>query len=236
MVDDQTHETSQKLLTIAGGVIDDIGESELLEDAYNEVEGYLDTANDWIGQDDWDTVYDEVLNEVEGVFNTIKDDIDEGLPEREYVEEESDDEFSDEESEGELIDISELWDELQEDEDMQEIKDELESADADLYAEYWGYIEEVVAIVDAAVDAQELYDNDIWDMDDFFYYLEEEESEALEDELDAVFDELDAFLDRLYDNSDFEAAVQALIDMWEETGELGDTPNAYLSQWYLSAD
>lgn len=102
MVDDQTHETSQKLLTIAGGVIDDIGESELLEDAYNEVEGYLDTANDWIGQDDWDTVYDEVLNEVEGVFNTIKDDIDEGLPEREYQEtteetteedNESDDEF-----------------------------------------------------------------------------------------------------------------------------------------------
>ena len=236
MVDDQTHETSQKLLTIAGGVIDDIGESELLEDAYNEVEGYLDTANDWIGQDDWDTVYDEVLNEVEGVFNTIKDDIDEGLPEREYVEEESDDEFSDEESEGELIDISELWDELQEDEDMQEIKDELESADADLYAEYWGYIEEVVAIVDAAVDAQELYDNDIWDMDDFFYYLEEEEYEALEDELDAVFDELEAFLDRAEDNSDFDAAVQALIDMWEETGEFGDTPNAYLSQWYLSSD
>ena len=236
MVDDQTHETSQKLLTIAGGVIDDIGESELLEDAYNEVEGYLDTANDWIGQDDWDTVYDEVLNEVEGVFNTIKDDIDEGLPEREYVEEESDDEFSDDESEAELIDISELWDELQEDEDMQEIKDELESADADLYAEYWGYIEEVVAIVDAAVDAQELYDNDFYDMDDFFYYLEEEEYEALEDELDAVFDELDAFLDRAEDNSDFDAAVQALIDMWEETGEFGDTPNAYLSQWYLSAD
>ena len=119
---------------------------------------------------------------------------------------------------------------------MQEIKDELESADADLYAEYWGYIEEVVAIVDAAVDAQELYDNDIWDMDDFFYYLEEEEYEALEDELDAVFDELEAFLDRAEDNSDFDAAVQALIDMWEETGELGDTPNAYLSQWYLSSD
>ena len=227
-------------MTIASDLIDDIGESEFFEDAYNEVEGYLDTANDWIGQDDWDTVYDEVLNEVEGVFNTIKDDIDEGLPEREYVEEESDDEFSDEESdeesEGELIDISELWDELQEDEDMQEIKDELESADADLYAEYWGYIEEVVAIVDAAVDAQELYDTDFYDMADFFYNLEEEEYEALEDELDAVFDELDAFLDRLYDNSDFDAAVQALFDMWEETGELGDTPNAYLSQWYLSSD
>ena len=139
-------------------------------------------------------------------------------------------------TEDELIDISELWDELQEDEDMQEIKDELESFDADLYAEYWGYIEEVVAIVDAAVDAQELYDNDFYDMDDFFYYLEEEEYEALEDELDAVFDELDAFLDRAEDNSDFDAAVQALIDMWEETGEFGDTPNAYLSQWYLSAD
>ena len=139
-------------------------------------------------------------------------------------------------TEGELIDISELWDEIQEDEDIQDIKDELESDDPDLYAEFWGYIEEVVAIVDAAVDAQELYDTDFYDMDDFFYNLEEEEYEALEDELDAVFDELDAFLDRLYDNSDFEAAVQALIDMWEETGELGDTPNAYLSQWYLSSD
>ena len=140
-----------------------------------------------------------------------------------------------EHTEEELIDISELWDELQEDEDMQEIKDELESADADLYAEYWGYIEEVVAIVDAAVDAEGLYDTDFYDMDDFFYYLEEEEYEALDAELDAVFDELDAFLDRAEDNSDFDAAVQALIGMWEEGQEWGDT-NGYLSQWYLSGD
>ena len=72
-------------------------------------------------------------------------------------------------------------------------------------------------------------------MDDFFYYLEEEEYEALEAELDAVFDELDAFLDRAEENSEFDAAVQALIDMWEEGQEWGDT-NGYLSQWYLSAD
>ena len=36
--------------------------------------------------------------------------------------------------EDELIDISELWDEIQEDEDIQDIKDELESDDAELYA------------------------------------------------------------------------------------------------------
>ena len=88
-------------MTIASDLIDDIGESEFFEDAYNEVEGYLDTANDWIGQDDWDTVYDEVLNEVEGVFNTIKDDIDEGLPEREYQETTEEDNESDDEFDGE---------------------------------------------------------------------------------------------------------------------------------------
>jgi len=101
MVDDETHQTSQKLMSIAGGVIDDIGESDLLEDAYTEVEGYLDTANDWIGQEDWDTVYDEILDEVEGVFNTIKDDIDEGLPEREYQETTEEDNESDDEFDGE---------------------------------------------------------------------------------------------------------------------------------------
>ena len=119
---------------------------------------------------------------------------------------------------------------------MQEIKDELESADADLYAEYWGYIEEVVAIVDAAVDAEGLYDTDFDDMEDFFESLDEEDYEALEAELDAVFDELDAFLDRAEDNSDFDAAVQALIDLWEMKDEPEDTPDAYFSQWYLSAD
>jgi len=101
MIDDATHETSQKLLSIAGGVIDDIEESEILEEAYNEVEGYLDTANDWIGQEDWNTVYDEILDEVEGVFNTIKDDIDEGLPEREYQETTEEDNESDDEFDGE---------------------------------------------------------------------------------------------------------------------------------------
>ena len=101
MVDDETHQTSQKLMSIAGGVIDDIGENDLLEDAYTEVEGYLDTFNDWIGQEDWDTVYDEILDEVEGVFNTIKDDIDEGLPEREYQETTEEDNESDDEFDGE---------------------------------------------------------------------------------------------------------------------------------------
>ena len=61
MVDDETHETTQKLMSIAVGVIDDIGESNLLEDAYNDVEGHLDTFNGWIDQDNWDTVYDDII-------------------------------------------------------------------------------------------------------------------------------------------------------------------------------
>ena len=35
-------------MSIAVDVIDDIGERNLLEDAYNDVEGYLDTFNGWI--------------------------------------------------------------------------------------------------------------------------------------------------------------------------------------------
>ena len=52
----------------------------------------MDTLNGWIAQDDWTTVYDETLAEVQGAYDTLKTDLEEGLPEREYETEEDDDE------------------------------------------------------------------------------------------------------------------------------------------------
>merc|ERR1719362_1930550 len=74
------------------------------------------------------------------------------------------DESDDDDDEPELIDISAMWDDLQEDEDFQEWYATAESSDEQLVTEWWGYVEDVVAIVDAAVDAQELYDTDLYDM------------------------------------------------------------------------
>ena len=63
------------------------------------------------------------------------------------------DDADDEDDEPELIDISELWDELQTDEDFQAWYAQAEATDDALVTEWWGYVEDVVAIVDAAVDA-----------------------------------------------------------------------------------
>jgi len=74
-----------------------------------------------------------------------------------------------------LVDISQLWDEFNEEDYIQEVKDDLVSANADLYAKYWGYIEEVVAIVDAAIDEKDLYESEFYDIEDFFKSLDKEE-------------------------------------------------------------
>ena len=63
------------------------------------------------------------------------------------------DDADDEDDEPELIDISEMWDELQTDEDFQAWYAMAEAADDSLVTEWWGYVEDVVAVVDAAVDA-----------------------------------------------------------------------------------
>ena len=125
MVDDQTHETTQKLMSIAVDVIDDIGESDLLEDAYNDVEGYLDTFNGWIDQDNWDIVYNDIVEEVEFVSNSIRSELEEGLPERLYAEEldhDSDDE-SDSENPEDSEDDGEDPEDVPDNEDPNEVPD-----------------------------------------------------------------------------------------------------------------
>ena len=39
-------------------------ESETIEGAKSELEGYLETVNTWINDENWDTVLEEVSNEV----------------------------------------------------------------------------------------------------------------------------------------------------------------------------
>lgn len=49
------------------------------------------TVNEWINQDDWDTVYDEYTDLYNEYWTEVKADIEGGLPEREYAEEEEGD-------------------------------------------------------------------------------------------------------------------------------------------------
>jgi len=64
LVDDKSHETSQKLINIANDIIAAQEESETIEGAKSELEGYLETVNTWINDENWDTVLEEVSNEV----------------------------------------------------------------------------------------------------------------------------------------------------------------------------
>ena len=72
-----------------------------------------------------------------------------------------------------------------------------------LVTEWWGYVEDIVAIVDAAVDAQELYWEDLEDLEDFFEELEDEDFAALEEELNTAFDAYDTFIESVGNNADF---------------------------------
>ena len=56
MVDDENHETSQNIVDITNDVITRMEESEEVQEAINEVKGYIGTLNAWINQDDWITV------------------------------------------------------------------------------------------------------------------------------------------------------------------------------------
>ena len=49
------------------------------------------TVNEWINQDDWDTVYDEYTDLYNEYWTEVKADIEGGLPERVYAEEEEGD-------------------------------------------------------------------------------------------------------------------------------------------------
>merc|ERR1712141_605998 len=92
-----------------------------------------------------------------------------------------------------------MWDDLQEDEDFQEWYATAESSDEQLVTEWWGYVEDVVAIVDAAVDAQELYDTDLYDMEDFF------------DELETAIGAYETFMESVTGNDEFNAAIAQIM-------------------------
>ena len=72
-----------------------------------------------------------------------------------------------------------------------------------LVTEWWGYVEDIVAIVDAAVDAQELYWEDLEDLEDYFETLEDEDFAALEEELENAIGAYDTFIESVGNNADF---------------------------------
>ena len=80
-----------------------------------------------------------------------------------------------------------------------------------LVTEWWGYVEDIVAIVDAAVDAQELYWEDLEDLEDFFEELEDEDFAALEEELENAFGAYDTFMESVSGNDDFNAAIAQIM-------------------------
>ena len=84
LVDDKSHETSQKLINIANDIIAAQEESETIEGAKSELEGYLETVNTWINDENWDTVLEEVSNEVQDAYSVLTEDLEEGLPESVY--------------------------------------------------------------------------------------------------------------------------------------------------------
>ena len=84
LVDDKSHETSQKLIDIVNDIIAAQEESETIEGAKSELEGYLETVNTWINDENWDTVLEEVSNEVQDAYSVLTEDLEEGLPERVY--------------------------------------------------------------------------------------------------------------------------------------------------------
>merc|ERR1712038_756889 len=104
-----------------------------------------------------------------------------------------------------------MWDELTEDEDFQTWYDTAEASDEVLVTEWWGYVEDIVAIVDAAVDAQELYWEDLEDLEDFFEGLSDEDFAALEEELEAAFGAYDTFMESATGNDDFNAAIAEIM-------------------------
>ena len=80
-----------------------------------------------------------------------------------------------------------------------------------LVTEWWGYVEDIVAIVDAAVDAQELYWEDLEDLEDFFEELEDEDFAALEEELENAFGAYDTFIESVGNNADFNDAIAQIM-------------------------
>ena len=97
--------------------------------------------------------------------------------------EDDDEVYEEDEPVEERIDISKEWETLLADETFISWQEEVQVADTELYEQYWAYIEDIVSIVDAAVDAQEIYNTDFYDLEDFFYSLDDEALEDLSSQL-----------------------------------------------------
>ena len=101
-----------------------------------------------------------------------------------------------------------------EDEEVKAIIDEAAASGGELWTEYWAYVEEFVDIVDAAVDAQELYNTDIFDMEDFFESLDDDAWTELEAELTAAEDAYNEFMDGLVENEAYQDALTEVLNLW----------------------
>ena len=84
LLTDEVHAISNKLIDIENAIITGVENSEEVQEAFTEASGYMDTLNDWINQDDWNTVYEETLAVVQDAYDVLKTDLEEGLPERAY--------------------------------------------------------------------------------------------------------------------------------------------------------
>ena len=101
-----------------------------------------------------------------------------------------------------------------EDEEVKAMIDEAAASGGELWTEYWAYVEEFVDIVDAAVDAQELYNTDIFDMEDFFESLDDDAWTELEAELTAAEDAYNEFMDGLVENEAYQDALTEVLNLW----------------------
>merc|ERR1712038_2113633 len=126
-----------------------------------------------------------------------------------------------------------MWDELTEDEDFQAWYATAEASDDVLVTEWWGYVEDIVAIVDAAVDAQELYDTDLYDMEDYFEELEDEDFDALWEELETAIGAYETFMDSFADNTDFNDAIAQIMAL-TLTGDADVADSPYIA-WLQGA-
>ena len=101
-----------------------------------------------------------------------------------------------------------------------------------LVTEWWGYVEDIVAIVDAAVDAQELYWEDLEELEDFFETLEDEDFAALEEELENAFGAYDTFIESAGNNADFNDAIAQIMAL-ALTGDADVADSPYIG-WVTS--
>ena len=166
----------------------------------------------------------------------VEDDADadycEENPDDSECEEDGEEDEESEEVEEELIDISAAWEDYLADEEVAAMIEEYEAYDEELWTEYWGYVEDFVDIVDAAVDAQVLYNTDFYDMEDFFESLDDDAWSELEAELTAAEEAYNEFMDGLVDNEAYQSALEEVLVL-TMVGTTDDDGN-YITEPYIN--